>query len=96
MLKPAGDHQSRLPGDVERHPRLAPIIGGKSRVVVDAADGIHAGGGNRRVDVRERPCHLVTELKAPAYRLEIIDRAQPCAGEEPFARPCAVILRPFL
>ena len=38
----------------------------------------------------------MAELKAPAYRLEVVDRAQPGAGEEPLARPRAVILRPFL
>ena len=38
----------------------------------------------------------VAQLKAPAYRLEVVDRAQRGPGEEPLARPRAVILRPLL
>jgi hypothetical protein len=53
---------------------------------------IRARGGYRHVDVREVLRYPVAKLEAPAYRLEIIDGAERRPGEEPFARPRAVIL----
>ena len=42
------------------------------------------------------PPLLGRELEAPTYRLEVVDRVQRRAGEEPLARSRSVILRPFL
>jgi hypothetical protein len=88
--------EARLAGDVERHAGLAPIIGGERLLIVDAAGGIHARGGYREVNVRKGRRHPVAKLQAPPYCLEIIDGAERRSGEEPLARPRAVILRPFL
>ena len=90
------DDQAGLAGDVERHARLAPVIGGERLVIVDAAGGIHARGGYRHVDVGKGRRHLVAKLEAPAYRLEVVDGTDDAAGQEPLARQRAVILRPLL
>src|SRR6202040_4067137 len=55
-----------------------------------------ARGGYRRVKVRKGRRHLIAKLEAPAYRLQIIDGAQRRPGEEPLARPRAIILWPLL
>jgi len=84
--------QARLAGDVERHAGLAPVIGGERLVIVDAAGGIHARGGYREVNVRKGRRHPIAKLQAPPYCLKIIDGAERRSGEEPLARPHAIIL----
>src|SRR5690348_16586911 len=84
--------QAGLAGDIERHARPAPVIGGERLVIVDAAGGIHARGGYRRVNICKCRRYPVAKLQAPPYCLEIIDGAERRSGEEPLARPRAIIL----
>src|SRR6267142_1036367 len=55
-----------------------------------------ARGGYRQVDVRKVLRYPVAKLEAPPHRLEVIDGAKRRPGEEPLARPCAVIFWPLL
>src|SRR3984893_6738476 len=96
FAKARRNDQTGLAGDVERHAGLAPVMGGERFVIVDAAGGIHARGGYRRVNICKGPRYLVAKLQAPPYRLQIIDGAERRPGKEPLARPCAIILRPLL
>src|ERR1700740_3105772 len=67
------NNQAGLASDVERHAGLAPVVGGERLVVVDAAGGIHARGGYRRVNICKCRRYPVAKLQAPPYCLEIID-----------------------
>src|SRR5512133_3824453 len=60
--------QPGLAGDVERHACLAPVIRGERLVIVDAAGGIHARGGYRRVNVCKGRRYPVAKLEPPPYR----------------------------
>src|ERR1700726_1487581 len=90
------NNQAGLAGDVERHAGLAPVIRGERLVIFDAAGGIHARGGYRRADICKCRRYPVAKLEAPAYRLEVVDSAERRPGEEPLARPRAIILWPLL
>src|SRR6478736_6205047 len=88
--------QGGLASDIERHAGLTPVIGGQRLVIINAAGGIHARGGYRQVDIRKVLRYPVAKLEAPPHRLEVIDGAERRPGEEPLARPCAVIFWPLL
>ncbi len=75
FAKACRDDQAGLAGDIERHARLAPVIRGQRPVIVDAAGGIHARGGYRRVEIGKGRRYPVAKLEAPAYRLEVVDSA---------------------
>ena len=70
-----------MAGDIERHPSLAPVIGGQRRVVVDPAGGIHARGGYRQVDICKARRDAVAKPEAPAHRLQVIDGAAKLLAE---------------
>src|SRR5689334_2007815 len=94
IAKARRNDQAGLAGDVERHAGLTPVIGSQRLVIVDAAGGIQARGGYRQVNVCKGRRYPVAKLEAPPYRLEIVDSAERRPGQEPLARPCAVILWP--
>src|SRR4029077_7137340 len=83
VAKACRNNQAGLAGDVERHAGLAPVIGGKCFVIVDAAGRIHTRGGYRRVNVCKGRRYLVAKLEAPPYRLEVVDGAKRGACEKP-------------
>ena len=71
VAKACRNNQAGLAGDVEWHAGLAPVIGGERLLIVDAAGGIHARGGYRRVNICKGPRYLVAKLQAPPYRLQM-------------------------